>query len=144
MKNTNTGITVYTYGRKHTFPNMGKAKREVLKWMAGSEGCEKERYTQVYLMLEEGKTVAYDCDGIAKPRPKLKPLTDAERKEWKRRAKENEARGDKLDALRAKYEAKKAELLKAIQPLKDEIDAHAKKWNDEAVAMIAYERREAA
>ena len=74
----------------------------------------------------------------------LKPLTDAERKEWKRRAKENEERGDKLDALRAKYEAKKAELLKAIQPLKDEIDALAKKWNDEAVAMIAYERREAA
>ena len=32
----------------------------------------------------------------------------------------------------------------AIQPLKDEIDALAKKWNDEAVAMIAYERREAA
>ena len=144
MKNTNTEITVYTYGRKHTFPNMGKAKREVLKWMAGSEGCEKERYTQVYLMLEEGRTVAYDCDGIAKPQPKLKPLTDAERKEWKRRAKENEERGDKLDALRAKYEAKKAELLKAIQPLKDEIDALAKKWNDEAVAMIAYERREAA
>ena len=144
MKNTNTEITVYTYGQKQTFPNMGKAKREVLKWMAGSEGCEKERYTQVYLMLEEGKTVAYDCDGIAKPKPKLKPLTDTERKEWKRRAKENEARGDKLDALRAKYEAKKAELLKAIQPLKDEIDALAKKWNDEAVAMIAYERREAA
>ena len=144
MKNTNTEITVYTYGRKHAFPNMGKAKREVLKWMVRSEGCEKERYTQVYLMLEEGRTVAYDFDGIAKPKPKLKPLTDTERKEWKRRAKENEARGDKLDALRAKYEAKKAELLKAIQPLKDEIDALAKKWNDEAVAMIAYERRETA
>ena len=72
MKNTNTEITVYTYGRKHAFPNMGKAKREVLKWMAGSEGCEKERYTQVYLRLEEGRTVAYDFDGIAKPKPKLR------------------------------------------------------------------------
>lgn len=137
-------ITVYTYGTKHTFPDMGKAKQEVLGWMMGSEGSEQERYTQVYLMLEEGRTVAYDCDGVAKPKPKLRPLTDAERKEWKQRAKENKARGDKLDALRAKYEAKKTELLKVIQPLKDEIDALAKLWNDEAVAMIDYERRETA
>lgn len=143
MKNTNTEVTVYTYGHKHTFPNMGKAKRKVQEWMAGSDGSEQERYTQVYLMLCEGKTVAYDCDGISKPKPKLKPLTDAERNEWKRREKENRERGDKLDALRAKYEAKRAELLKAIQPLKDEIDALAKKWNDEAIAMIAYERRDA-
>lgn len=140
----NEEITVYTYGTKYTFPNMDKAKREVLGWMMGSEGCEQERYTQVYLMLEEGRTVAYDCDGVARPKPKLRPLTDAERKEWKWRAKENKARGNKLDALRAKYEAKKAELLKVIQPLKDEIDALAKKWNDEAIAMIDYERRETA
>ena len=141
MKNTNTEITVYTYGMKQTFPNMRKAKAEVKGWMAGSEGAERDRYVQVYLMLEEGKTVAWDCDGVAKPKPKLKPLTDAERREWKRRAKENDARRDKLYALHAEYEAKKAELLKAIQPLKDEIDSLAKKWNDEAVAMIAYERR---
>lgn len=143
MKNTNTEITVYTYGQKHTFPSMGKAKREVLRWMAGSEGSEQERYSQVYLMLEEGRTVAYDCDGIAKPKPKLKPLTDAERNEWKRREKMNRKRGEKIDVLRKEYEEKKAKLLKKLQPLQNKINALAEKWNSEAVAMIAYERRDA-
>lgn len=140
----NEKVTVYTYGQKHTFPTLAKAKAEVEVWMAGSEGAERDRYTDVYLMLCEGRTVAWDCNGIPPPKPKLKPLTDAERAKWAKMRKENKERGERLDQLRAELEAKKEELLKPLKPLMDEIAALAEKWNSEAIAMIAYERRERA
>jgi len=140
MNNKNE-VVVYTYGRRHEFSSMKRAKEVVLEWMIGSEGCEKERYTDVYIKLCAGETLACDCDGVPSPNRKKKPLSEEEKKLLAMLKVLNAERSKVLDAMRKELDEKKAELLKQLEPMQKKVDSLAWKWNDTALKIISLEKR---
>ncbi len=57
-------ITCVFYGQEQEFKTRKEAINFCLEAMAGSEGCERDRYTNVYLDLLAGKTYCLDSDEI--------------------------------------------------------------------------------
>ena len=57
MKET---VKVICYGEEETWASREKAKQFYLECMTMSEGSERDRYTNIYLDLVEGKTVCVD------------------------------------------------------------------------------------
>lgn len=60
----NKVIKVKLYGQWREFPSIEVAKIKLREYMSASEGAERERYTSVYLQLQDGNTVASDEWGI--------------------------------------------------------------------------------
>ncbi len=56
----NKKVRVRLYNKWTTYPNMSAAKKDMLDNMSMSEGAERERYTKVYLQLNQGLTEASD------------------------------------------------------------------------------------
>ena len=50
------------YGHEHKFNSTKEAKAFFLDCMMGSEGSERERYTNIYCQLEEGQTYCTDME----------------------------------------------------------------------------------
>ena len=48
------GVTVVCYGNTRYFHNREDAEQHYLEGMVMSEGCERDRYTNIYLQLKEG------------------------------------------------------------------------------------------
>lgn len=55
-------IQVINYGEETIFDNRDEAKKFFLECMQESEGAERDRYTNIYLMLMDGKNVCYDYE----------------------------------------------------------------------------------
>lgn len=55
-------ITIILYGRK-SIMSREEAKEEMIECMMNSEGCERDRYLNVYMQLLEGKTLCSDEEG---------------------------------------------------------------------------------
>lgn len=58
MKDNNK-VLVVLYGQS-TVTTREKAKEEMLECMMCSEGAERERYTDIYLQLLEGRSICSD------------------------------------------------------------------------------------
>lgn len=61
MGNKNDTVTIVCYGKKKTMTRQ-EAKAFYLACMYGSEGSERERYTNIYLDLVAG--MDYCTDGV--------------------------------------------------------------------------------
>lgn len=55
-------IITVTYGKEDTWTNRKKAMEFFMDCMRHSEGCERERYTNVYFKLMDGLTYCTDDD----------------------------------------------------------------------------------
>jgi hypothetical protein len=55
-----TKVICKCYGKEQEFKNIEEAKAFFLECMMCSEGAERERYTEIYSQLEEGKTYCTD------------------------------------------------------------------------------------
>jgi hypothetical protein len=55
-------IKTVCYGREETWETREEAEAFFLQAMAGSEGSEQERYTNIYLKLQMGMTCCTDDD----------------------------------------------------------------------------------
>lgn len=62
MSKENDKITVVCYGREQIFNTRQEAKDFYLDCMNCSEGAERDRYTNIFLMLEAGKNICYDYE----------------------------------------------------------------------------------
>lgn len=142
MSNTNK-ITVYCYGKKHTFSNRTKASAWCLKGIAASEGSESERYSQILADLTMGKTVVADCDGIPAKKPSKTPLTAEEIADWERTKAEKTVAGDRLDEIRARIQEKRDEFERSIADLLAEEEKAREAWGELALKCLAYQKRAA-
>jgi hypothetical protein len=55
-------IKTVCYGREDTWESREEAETFFLQAMAGSEGSERDRYTNIYLKLQMGMTCCTDDD----------------------------------------------------------------------------------
>lgn len=53
-------IEITCYGKKKVWMDREAAKQFYLECMAGSEGSERDRYTNIYIDLMSGKTECFD------------------------------------------------------------------------------------
>lgn len=56
-------ITTICYGKEESWGSREAAEQFFLQAMAGSDGSERERYTNIYIKLQMGMTVCTD-DGF--------------------------------------------------------------------------------
>lgn len=57
-------VTIYLYGKKHSFTSKKTAKQWLIEGIMCSDGSEQERYVDCLIQLGCGKTLCVDCTGI--------------------------------------------------------------------------------
>ena len=66
-------VQVICYGQRETWRSRQEAKKFYFEAMVCCEGSERDRYTNIYIDLEDGKTLCSDGDGEWRdPDPELK------------------------------------------------------------------------
>lgn len=145
MKASKKTIKTYCYGKLRQFKTRKQARMFYQMGVYSSEGAERDRYVDILAMLDAGKDIAFDCDGIPAEKPKVNAPTADERTALLKRKEElsakKTARYADLDAIREVIAEKRRAFEETIKDLTDRESLISDECSEMAFEMIRIERK---